>query len=88
MSTLFRVKAGEKSFKGIPKDNFRILFIISLKTKGRLKEKFSISSFDLIFKAGDLASLLLYALEKNCFKVLYLFLLYCALFNQQINFYF
>jgi hypothetical protein len=40
MPTLFRIKAGEKFLKGVPKDNFRILFIISLKTKEGTKENF------------------------------------------------
>ncbi len=48
MPTLYRVKARENLLKGAPKDNFRILFITILKAKGEPKEKFSISSFDLI----------------------------------------
>ncbi len=40
MPTLFGVKAGEKFSKGVPKDFFRKLFIISLKTKGGTKGKF------------------------------------------------
>jgi len=39
MPTLFQIKAGEKFLKGVPKDNFRILFIISLKTKERTNGK-------------------------------------------------
>jgi len=36
MPTLYRVKAGENFLKGVPKDHFRILFITSLKTKGKI----------------------------------------------------
>jgi hypothetical protein len=54
---LSQSQAGEKFSKGVPKDNFRILFIIGLKTKGGLKEKFSIFSFEQIFKAGDMDSI-------------------------------
>jgi hypothetical protein len=46
MPTLYRVKAGENFLKAVLKDNFRILFITSLKTKGGTKGK--IFSFDLI----------------------------------------
>jgi hypothetical protein len=35
MPTLLQVKAGEKFLKGVPKDNFRKLFIFNLKTKGK-----------------------------------------------------
>jgi hypothetical protein len=36
MLTLYRVKAGENFLEGVPKDNFRILFKTSLKTKGKV----------------------------------------------------
>ena len=39
MPTLYGVKAGENFSKGVPKDNFRTFFIISLKTKGGTKGK-------------------------------------------------
>jgi hypothetical protein len=42
MPTLHEVKAGEKFLKGLPKDNFRKLFIFSLKSKGEVKGKFLI----------------------------------------------
>jgi hypothetical protein len=40
MQTLYRVKAGENFLKGLPNDNFRMLFIINLKAKGEPKEIF------------------------------------------------
>jgi hypothetical protein len=46
--TLYRIKAGEKFSKGVPKDIFRKFSIISLKPKGGPNGKFSTSSFDLI----------------------------------------
>jgi hypothetical protein len=74
VSTLYQVKAGENFLKGVPSIRialyFRMLFIISLKTKSGPKEKIFISSFDLNKRletwfqswelqreAGDLASL-------------------------------
>jgi hypothetical protein len=39
MPTLYRVKALENFLKGVTKDNFRILFTTSLKTKGGTKGK-------------------------------------------------
>jgi hypothetical protein len=39
MPTLCVAKAGEKFLKGVPKDNFRKLFIMRLKTKGGTKGK-------------------------------------------------
>jgi hypothetical protein len=40
MPTLFGVKAEEKFSNRVPKDYFRKLFIISVKSKGELKENF------------------------------------------------
>jgi hypothetical protein len=70
MPTLYQVKAGENFLKGVPKDNFRKLFLIRLKIKSGPEEIFFFSSFDLNKrletwsqrwglqrKAGDLASL-------------------------------
>jgi hypothetical protein len=48
MPTLSGVKAGKIFLKSISKGNFRNFVIFSLKRKGGPKEKFSISSFDLI----------------------------------------
>jgi hypothetical protein len=39
MPTLFGVQGGENFLKGVPKDNFRKFFVISLKTKGGTKGK-------------------------------------------------
>jgi hypothetical protein len=39
MPTLYGVKAGENFLKGVTKDNFSKLFIMSLKTKGGTKGK-------------------------------------------------
>jgi hypothetical protein len=63
--TLYEVKAGDKFLKGVLKDNFWILFIRNLKTKGGTKGKIFKLSHDLKAgdevskrKAGELASLL------------------------------
>jgi hypothetical protein len=44
MPTLFRVQAGENFLKGVPKDNFQKIFIISLKPKGGQRENFQSSA--------------------------------------------
>jgi hypothetical protein len=48
--TLFGVKAGENFSKGGTNNNLRKFFFINLKTKVEPKEKFSISSFDSIWR--------------------------------------
>jgi len=57
LPTFSVVKAGEKFLKEVPKDDFCNLIIFSLKSKGDQKEKFSISSLDLIRR-----------LERYCLK--------------------
>jgi hypothetical protein len=39
MPTLYRVKARKNFLKGVPKDNFGVLLITNLKTKGETKGK-------------------------------------------------